>query len=210
MNKTIWTAAALAIGFVSATATANTITVAAVAGNLYQQGVQSPCIFSNPSCQDPAGWVGTALPTGGAVTGYDALSPIYSGATILGIIGNGNPLRIGLDINENNDAQTLSMFEMIKNGSVVDTFSFAGTGNVPAGNNGNGYADYLLANFSTFAAGDTIRFHFVFNNANDGTENVFLIGGTGVVPDPVPEPSTLLLLGLGLAGLGLSRKRKAT
>jgi len=91
------------------------------------------------------------------------------------------------------------------NGVVVDTFSFAGTGNVPAGNNGNGYADYLLGNFHSFAPGDLIQFHFVFNNANDGTENVFLIGVPGT-PTATPEPTTSMLLGSGLVALGFVRR----
>ena len=119
---------------------------------------------------------------------------------------------LGLDINQasGQPAQTLSLFTMIMNYVVVDTFSFAGTGNVPAGNNGNGYADYLLGNFSSFAPGDLIQFHFVFNNANDGTENVFLIGvpGTGT-PTATPEPTNSMLIGSGLLVLGLAgRLRK--
>jgi len=202
MFKTIITAAVLV--FFSAAANANTVTLTEVIGNLYQQTVQSPCVFSNPSCQQPGGFPDTALPTGGAITSYDAFSPVYSGSTILGVIGAGNSLFLGLDINQasGQPPQTLSLFTMLKNGVVVDTFSFAGTGNVPAGNNGNGYADYLLANFSSFLATDTIQFHFVFNNANDGTENVFLIGGPATT---VPEPSSLLLLGSGLVAVVMAR-----
>ena len=202
--KTIMTAAALA--FCSAAAYANTITLTSDNNNTYQQSIQSPCIFSNPSCTN-GGFLATALPTGGALTGYDALSPIYSGATLDSIIGAGNSLMLGLDINQasGQPAQTLSLFTMSMNGVVVDTFSFAGTGNVPAGNNGNGYADYLLGNFHSFAPGDLIQFHFVFNNANDGTENVFLIGVPGT-PTATPEPTTSMLLGSGLVALGFVRR----
>jgi len=92
---------------------------------------------------------------------------------------------------------------MLKNGVVVDTFSFGGSGNVPAGNNGNGYADFLLSNFSSFTNADTIQFHFVFNNANDGTENVFVIGA----PATVPEPSSIATMGLGLLILGFASRK---
>lgn len=202
MTKRIITAAALM--FCSAAAYATTITLTADNSNSYQQSIQSPCIFSNPSCTN-GGFLATALPTGGAVNGYDAYSPIYSGATLKAIIGAGNSLMLGLDINEasGQPAQTLSLFTMIMNNVVVDTFSFAGAGNVPAGNNGNGYADYLLGNFSSFALGDLIQFHFVFNNANDGTENVFLIGTPGT-PTATPEPTNSMLLGSGLVIMGLA------
>ena len=205
MNKIIITAAVLVF---SAAAYANTISLTQVNGNLYQQTVQSPCVFSNPSCTN-GGFAATALPSGGAVTGYDAFSPVYSGSTIFSIIGAGNSILLGLDINQasGQPAQTLSAFYMLKNGSVVDTFT-GSPNNVPAGNNGNGYADYLLGNFSSFLSTDTIQFHFVFNDANDGTENVFLIGAPGT-PTPTPEPTSLALLGSGLLVVAAKFRKKA-
>ena len=133
MKKTIFTAAVLA--FCSAAAYANTISVTAVNGNLYQQTVQSPCVFSNPSCTNGSFNV-APLPTGGGVSGYDSFSPVYTGSTIFGIIGAGNSIELGLDINQatGQPAQTLSAFYMLKNGSVVDTFT-GSANNVPAGNN---------------------------------------------------------------------------
>jgi hypothetical protein len=117
----------------------------------------------------------------------------------------GGSLLLGIDINQasGQPAQTLLGFQMLKNGVVVDTFT-GSTGNVPAGNNGNGYADYVLTNFSSFLATDTIQFHFVFSDANDGTENVFIINGGG---QNVPEPATALLVGAGLLCAGVFRRK---
>src|SRR5215471_17276524 len=192
--------AVIAVCAMSTVAQANTISLSAVNGDLYQQTVQSPCIFSNPPCQN-GGFPTTNLPNGGNINSYDALSPVYSGSQLLSIL-NGASLLLGIDINQasGQPAQTLTSFTMIKNGIVVDTFT-GSAGNVPATNNGNGYADYTLSNFSSFAATDTIQFHFVFNDANDGTENVFIIGGGGR-PPAVPEPSSVLLVATGLLLVG--------
>jgi len=187
------------------TAFANIISLTAVNDNLYQQTVQSPCVFSNPSCENGS-FASTALPTGGNESSYDSFSPVYTGATLLGIIGAGNSLLLGLDINQASGDQTLTAFYMLVDGLVVDSFA-GSTGNVPAGNNGNGYADYLLGNFSSFGAANTVQFHFVFDNANDGTENVFLIGGPPVAAIPEPETYALMLAGLGVVGF-MARRRK--
>ena len=173
MNNTFTLAALLAASAIASFA--NTLTLSAVTGNVYQQGVQSPCIFSNPSCGNPVGF--TATPLNLVSGGYDALSPVYTAAQISGVIG-GAALRVAVDINEASQAQTLKTFEIIVNGSVVDSFTFGGTGNVPATANGNGFGDYLLTGFSAIPAAATVQFHFVFTDANDGTENVFLVAGS--------------------------------
>jgi hypothetical protein len=197
MKRLFWTV--IAVCAISIGAQANTLTLDAVNGNLYQQSVQSPCVFSNPACQNGS-FPTTNLPTGGNVSSYDALSPVYTGAQLLSIL-NGGSMLLGIDINQatGQGPQTLTSFQMIKNGGVVDTFT-GSTGNVPATLNGNGFADYTLSNFSKFTATDTLQFHFVFNDANDGTENVFIMGGGQVAA--VPEPSTVLLLSTGLLLVG--------
>jgi hypothetical protein len=202
MKKTIFAVIALLVGSVAANA--NTLNLTAV-GPIYQQTVQSPCVFVNPSCSQGT-FNGTDLPTGGNVNGYDSLSPIYTGATLNAIIGGGT-LLLGIDINQasGQPAQTLATFTMTRNGSIVDTFT-GSTGNVPAGQNGNGFADFTLSNFSTFSNTDTVQFHLVFNDANDGTENVFIIAGPAT---SVPEPSSLMTLGFGLLILAFTSRKLA-
>jgi len=183
----------LALAF---TSYANTLTLSAVNGNLFQQTAQRPCIFSNQSCVN-GGFPSTDVPNGGNVTTYDLLSPTYTGSSLIALLGGGG-IAVGIDINQatGQGSQTLTRFEMLKSGVVVDTFIGSGP-NVPATNNGNGFADYVLTGFSNVVAADAISFHFVFNNANDGPENVFLIAAA-----QVPEPTTVLLTGVGLLLLG--------
>jgi hypothetical protein len=202
------------------TASAATITLEAVDGNLYQQTVQNPCIFSNESCKQPDGFTATEVPNGGGVEGWD-LEVTYSGAELLDLL-DGGELLLGLDINEasgngpGTGPQTLLAFEMYIDGVLTDSYT-GSTGNVPAGNNGNGYADYLLSGFSTFDGGEEITFRFVFDDANDGTENVFLITGPACTVDcepgpntPVPEPASMVLLGTGLLVAVRARRRKTS
>lgn len=191
-------------------ASAATITLTAVNGNLYQQTIQNPCVFTNPSCTN-GGFPGTAVPQGGGVDNWDITSPTYTVSQLLTIL-NGGSLMLGVDINQADDPQTLELFEMYVNNVLVDSFYFGGTGNVPAGNNGNGYADYLLSNFTpltNYAGTDTVKFRFGFDDANDGTENVFLISGPGSVT-AVPEPATMLLLGTGLLAAARARRKKVS
>lgn len=205
------TVAALALGLAgllsTGSASSNVLVLTADNSNSYQQGVQNPCIFTNTSCTNGT-FTGTALVQGGNIPTYDAFVT-YSGATLLNIIGVGNSLILGIDINQasGQPAQTLSSFQLLVNGKLTDTYDGT-TGNVPATSNGNGYADYILSNFSTFLATDTLRFNFLFTNANDGTENVFIASRPGPLPIvSLPEPGSLVLFSLGLLGLALGRKK---
>lgn len=188
------------------TASANTITLdPVVTFHLWQQVTNTPCVIGDLSCNN-AVLAETILPAG--ASSYDAVSPLYLVSDIRAAVGN--DFFMGVDVNQDGDAQTLSLFTMSINGVVVDSFNPASPASIPptvGGGNGNGYADYILGNFSSlapFAATDTIQFHMIMPVANDGREQFFLIA----TPVENPEPMTVALVGTGLFGLGLAARRR--
>jgi PEP-CTERM motif len=199
----------IVVGFFIAalsTAHANTITLSPVVTfHLLQQVTNNPCVIGDPSCQNTSLAEGI-LPAG--ASSYDFLSPLYSVSDIRAAVGDF--FWIGVDVNQNNNPQTLSLFAMSINGAIVDSYSPASPTPIPptaGGGNGNGYADYILRDFSSlapFAPTDTVQFHLVMPVANAGREQFFLLAD----PVVVPEPITLSLVGTGLIGFGLTAYRR--
>src|SRR5262245_7080199 len=160
----------------ASTVTASPLTLTPVITlHQFQQTTNNPCVIGDPSC-DNGSFPETILP--GGATSYDAFSPIYQ---TTGVVAAGS-FQIGVDINQSNETQRLSLFQLIVNGNVVDSFIGTQTGctqpstncqDVPptaGGGNGNGFADYLLSGFSAIPAGAQVQFHVVMPLVNSGRE----------------------------------------
>lgn len=192
------------------------LTTPAPVNQQYQQTANSPCVFGDPSCKQPAGFGLTSIAGGGSLQdwGTTALggaisSPLYTGQQILDAVGSS--FLVGIDVNQANHlSPTLTYFAEFINGVQVAHFGTDGstTGTVLVlTNNGNGYADAILTGFVAPQAGDTVQFKLTYTGANDGTEEFFLISTTNP-PPTVPEPSSLAMLGTGLiSAAGVIRKK---
>ena len=118
---------------------------------------------------------------------------------------------IGVDVNDTNQAQTLSSFYLLDltTHTVLSSFTGGTTGNVPSVNNGTGFPDYTLDGFTLNGVnpGDQILFVARMSGLNDGPDSFFLEPGPVAA---VPELSTWGMMLLGFAGVGLlgMRKRK--
>ena len=194
----------------AAVAHASTISISDVTVlHQYQQTTNSPCVFDNSSCNQPAGFPAALLPV---ASSYDQDSLTYTVGQIRGIVGDS--FFVGMDVNQTSTNQTLSLFSMSIGGVLTDSTNILTVGGMEVpptvgGGNGNGYADYILTGFTSLAgldANTTVTFHVTMPLVNDGREQFFLLSNNA---SSVPEPITVALTGSGLLGLFLLKKRFA-
>ncbi len=206
----------LAVTLCASADTVLTLTSPAPLNQQYQQTANSPCVFGDPSCKQPAGFSLTSIAGGGSLQdwGTTALggaisSPTYTGQQILNAVGSN--FLVGIDVNQANHlSPILTYFAEFINGVQVAHFGTDGSSTgttLILTNNGNGYADAILTGFVAPQAGDQVVFKLTYVGANDGTEEFFLIN-TSSPPPVVPEPSSLLMLGTGLIGAASAIRRK--
>jgi hypothetical protein len=184
-------------------ASAMTINLVGASSDAVQNTSANPCIISGTNCATQPSTLDYTTYANGGISSIDVDSPEYTVAELQALLGSNN-FSVGLDVNQDKSAQTLDSFSMLVNGAPVASYTYSGTGNVPAGNNGNGYADWLLTGFSLtlLSATDIISFNVQMSDLSDGAEKFFLVSA-------VPLPSSILMFLSAFGALGFLWYRRS-
>lgn len=141
--------------------------------------------------------------SGGGNPGSNTIGIPYDGSFLRAYLQSvGDPslkFSIGVDVNDNGNAQTLNSFYMLDFTTKQVLAVFNTPTAIPSVNNGTGFPDYTLAGFDIAVggvggdihAGDQIVFFANMSNMNDGPDSFFF------TPAPVPGP----IVGAGLPGI---------
>jgi hypothetical protein len=137
---------------------------------------------------------------GGGNPGSNTVGIGYGGTFLRDfLLANGDGtlnFTIGVDVNDTNNAQTLTSFFLLNLTTHTVLSAFTTPTSVPTQNNGTGFPDYTLSGFNIAVGtdihvGDQLIFFARLDNANDGPDSFF------IQPAPVPGP----IAGAGIPGL---------
>ena len=120
---------------------------------------------------------------------------------------------IGLDVNDNNTAQTLNSFFFLNltTHTVLASFTGGADGNIANINNGTGFPDYTLTGFTLNGVNpsDVILFAARMSGLNDGPDSFFITPGVVAVPIPaVGAGLPGVVAAFSLWGVWLRRRRQ--
>jgi hypothetical protein len=144
-------------------------------------------------------------------TGYN----VGAGSAFLAALGGLTTFTVGIDINDNSNAQTLESFWFLNltTHTVLAAFSPGPGGTlVPDINNGTGFPDYTITGFDLnrgdIHVGDQIIFFARMTDANDGPDSFFVNPNVAAVPGPIVGAGPVGLAAAGLFGLNFWRRRR--